>query len=114
MKLYIDPGTGSMLFTVLIGLFGALIYALRNVLAKAKFLFSGGVKARGKADAGREEIVFFTDSGRYWNIFKPLCDEMDRRGQRVLYLTASPDDPLLKETYAIRTVRRFTAAAYSL
>ena len=99
MLLYIDPGTGSMLFTVLIGLFGALIYALRNVLAKAKFLFSGGVKARGKADAGREEIVFFTDSGRYWNIFKPLCDEMERRGQRVLYLTASPDDPLLRETY---------------
>ena len=99
MLLYIDPGTGSMLFTVLIGVAGAAIYALRNVLAKARFLVSGGAKARAKADAGREEIVFFTDSGRYWNIFKPLCDEMERRGQRVLYLTASTDDPLLKETY---------------
>ncbi|MBR0514872.1 MAG: CDP-glycerol glycerophosphotransferase family protein [Clostridia bacterium] len=98
MLLYIDPGTGSMLFTVLIGVAGALIYALRNVLGKARFLFSGGAKARGKA-AGREEIVFFTDSGRYWNIFKPLCDEMECRGQKVLYLTASPDDPLLKESY---------------
>ncbi len=99
MNLYIDPGTGSMLFTVLIGLIGAAVYALRNVLAKARFLFSSGAKTRARADAGREEIVFFTDSGRYWNIFKPLCDEMERRGQRVLYLTASPDDPLLKETY---------------
>ena len=99
MLLYIDPGTGSMLFTVLIGIIGAVIYALRNVLAKARFLFTGGVKARRAAEAGREEIVFFTDSGRYWNIFKPLCDEMERRGQEVLYLTASPDDPLLKETY---------------
>ena len=98
MLLYIDPGTGSMLFTVLIGVAGAVIYALRNVLAKARFLFSGGAKVRGKA-ADREEIVFFTDSGRYWNIFKPLCDEMERRGQKVLYLTASPDDPLLKESY---------------
>ena len=99
MLLYIDPGTGSMLFTVLIGVFGALIYVFRNVLAKARFLFSGGAGGRGKADAVREEMVFFTDSGRYWNIFKPLCDEMERRGQRVLYLTASADDPLLKETY---------------
>ena len=97
--LYIDPGTGSMLFTVLIGVAGAVIYALRNVLAKARFLFSGGAKARSRRDAEREEIVFFTDSGRYWNIFKPLCDEMERRGQPVLYLTASADDPLLKESY---------------
>ena len=99
MFLYIDPGTGSMLFTVLIGVFGALIYAFRNVLLKVKILFSGGARARAKADAEREEIVFYTDSKRYWNIFKPLCDEMDRRGQKVLYLTAEPDDPLLSETY---------------
>ena len=99
MLLYIDPGTGSMLFTVLIGVAGAAIYALRNVMSRTRFLFSGGAKARAKANAGREEIVFFTDSGRYWNIFKPLCDEMERREQRVLYLTASPDDPLLKEAY---------------
>ena len=99
MLLYIDPGTGSMLFTVLIGVFGALIYAFRNVLLKAKILLSGGVKSKGKTVSGREEIVFYTDSKRYWNIFKPLCDEMERRGQKVLYLTASPDDPLLQESY---------------
>ena len=98
MLLYIDPGTGSMLFTVLIGLFGALIYAFRNTLLKVKVLISGG-KAREKKNADREEIVFYTDSKRYWNMFKPLCDEMEHRGQKVLYLTASPDDPLLAETY---------------
>ena len=42
MNLYIDPGTGSMLFTILIGVLGALVYAFRNVLMKAKFAFSGG------------------------------------------------------------------------
>lgn len=26
MNLYIDPGTGSMLFTILIGVLGALVY----------------------------------------------------------------------------------------
>ena len=30
MKLYIDPGTGSMLFAILIGIIGALNFALRG------------------------------------------------------------------------------------
>jgi hypothetical protein len=46
MKLYIDPGTGSMLFTVLIGVLGALVYAFRNVLMKAKFTLTGGKKVK--------------------------------------------------------------------
>lgn len=29
MLLYIDPGTGSMLFAILIGMVGALSYAVR-------------------------------------------------------------------------------------
>ena len=97
MRLYIDPGTGSMLFTILIGVLGALIYALRNVLVKARFLFSGGKGA--KADDHEYPYVIFTDSKRYWNVFEPICDEMEKRGEKVLYLTASEDDPALKKTY---------------
>ena len=46
MILYIDPGTGSMLFTILIGVLGALVYAFRNVLMKAKFAVTGGRKSK--------------------------------------------------------------------
>ena len=42
MFLYIDPGTGSMLFTILIGVLSAAIYAFRDVLVKLKFVLSGG------------------------------------------------------------------------
>ena len=97
MLLYIDPGTGSMLFTILIGAAGAAIYALRSARVKLKTLFAGRKAARGK-EAGAP-FAFFTDSKRYWTIFKPLCDEMEKRGERVLYLTASPDDPMLEEKY---------------
>ena len=97
MFFYIDPGTGSMLFTILIGLLGAAIYALRNVWVKLRFLISGG---KEKADATESTpIAFFTDDKRYWSIFKPLCDEMERRKQPAAYMTASPDDPLLNEKY---------------
>ena len=97
MYFYIDPGTGSMLFTILIGIIGAAIYAFRNLLVKAKFWMSGGKQKQ--TGEGRSPFVIFTDSKRYWSIFKPLCDEMEKRGEDVLYLTASPDDPLLKEPY---------------
>ena len=97
MFFYIDPGTGSMLFTILIGIIGAAIYAFRNLLVKAKFRLSGG---KGKqADTNNTPYAIFTDTKRYWTIFKPLCDEMEKRGENLLYLTASPDDPLLKVPY---------------
>ena len=97
MFLYIDPGTGSMLFTILIGVLSAAIYAFRDVLVKLKFVLSGGNVKR--SDDAPIPFVFFTDSKRYWSIFKPLCDEMERRGEQVLYLTAESDDPLFNEKY---------------
>ena len=42
MTLYIDPGTGSMLFTILLGVIGAGIYSLRMLFIKIKFAISGG------------------------------------------------------------------------
>ena len=97
MYFYIDPGTGSMLFTILIGIIGAAIYVLRNLVVKAKFWMSGGKQKQ--TDSGNTPFVIFTDTKRYESIFKPLCDEMEKRGETVHYLTASPDDPLLKEKY---------------
>ena len=97
MKLYIDPGTGSMLFTILLGVLGAGIYALRNVAMKARFWLSGGKDV--KAQEVEAPYAIFSDSKRYWNVFGPICREFDRRGQEVLYMTASPDDPALKEPF---------------
>ena len=34
MRFYIDPGTGSMLFTILIAVLGSLVYLLRNLKLK--------------------------------------------------------------------------------
>ena len=92
MTLYIDPGTGSMLFTILIGVIGAAIYSLRMLLIKIRFKLSGG-----KVEMNADEIPFaiFSDDKRYWNIFEPICREMSKRGKEIVYLTASEDDPAL-------------------
>ena len=42
MHFYIDPGTGSMLFTILVGILGAAIYSMRNIVMKLRFVLSGG------------------------------------------------------------------------
>lgn len=97
MWFYIDPGTGSMLFTILIGVISAGVYALRNSIVKLRFLLSGGHQEKGEQDSA--PYVIFTDSKRYWNVFEPICDEFERRGVGLSYFTASPDDPALTKGY---------------
>ena len=103
MRLYIDPGTGSMLFTILIGLLGTVLYFLRDAKVRLRFLFSGGKKTEN-ADS-RVPFAIFTDSKRYWNLFEPICDQFEQRGLPMLYLTASPDDPALEKEYSHITAR---------
>lgn len=96
VMLYIDPGTGSMLFAILIGIITSLMFLWKSFLLKIKFLLNGGrVEESGK----RLPYVIFSDSKRYWNVFKPICDEFEKRGVQLEYLTASPDDPALSAEY---------------
>ena len=95
--LYIDPGTGSMLFSIIIGITGVLVFALRAAWIKLKFVFSGG---RSK-DTGLDKlpVCIFSEGKRYWNVFQPICDEFESRGKELHYLTVNPDDPALSTEY---------------
>ncbi len=96
MILYIDPGTGSMLFTVLIGIIGAGIYSLRMLFIKLRFKLTGG---KVSAADDKIPIAVFSDDKRYWKVFEPICREMNERGKDIVYMTASEDDPALDCTY---------------
>ena len=89
---YIDPGTGSMLFTVLLGVIGAAVYSIRIFFIKMRSKLGAG---RAKADTERAPYAVFSDNKRYFTVFEPILREMSRRGKPVLYLTASEDDPAL-------------------
>ena len=97
MLLYIDPGTGSMLFTVLLGLVTTLFFFLQKLVIRLRFRLSAGKV--DKASLQAHPYVIFSDSGNYWNVFKPICDEFERRQIPVEYWTASEQDPGLKEKY---------------
>lgn len=95
--LYIDPGTGSMLFSLALGVATTAVFAFRALAVKLRFVFSGG-KA-DKISSEKIPFVIFSDHKRYWNVFKPICDEFERRGIPLIFYTQSADDPALAEKY---------------
>lgn len=97
LLLYIDPGTGSMLFAILIGILGAIGYVIRMAWVKIRFRLTSGKKAETMTE--KKPFVIFSDDKRYWSVFEPVVREFDKRGKNVLYLTASSDDPALDSKY---------------
>ena len=93
MRLYIDPGTGSMLFAIVIGLIGVIIYFLRGLFVKIRFLITGG--KRTTSDSDSIPLVIFAEDKRYWSVFEPIVKELDSREFDVVYMTSSKDDPAL-------------------
>ena len=95
MKLYIDPGTGSMLFSLAIGLISVVWFGARKLWMKVKYRAGGKVKT----DAATTPLVIFSDDKRYWQTFEPVIRELDSRSFNVTYMTQSPDDPALSAAY---------------
>ena len=91
MMLYIDPGTGSMLFSVLISLFALGYFAFRGVLIKLRLLFAG---KKGAAKGNRIPYVIYNEGQQYWNTFKPVVEEFEKRGLPLVYYTSAQKDPV--------------------
>jgi hypothetical protein len=91
--LYIDPGTGSMLFSILIGAAATVFFVFRALLIRAKIFFSGGGRAAASAAA---KYVIYCEGKQYFNVFKPVLDEFERRKINLLYLSSASDDPVFE------------------
>lgn len=92
LALYIDPGTGSMLFSIVIGLIATLTFGIRALAIKLKYGFN---KEAAENNSNTIPYVIFSDHKRYWNVFKGICEEFNNRGIDVVYYTLSSDDPAL-------------------
>lgn len=93
MNLYIDPGTGSMLFSIAVGLISVIWFGLRKLYMFLKY------RTAGKTDSNKKDIVIYGEDKRYWTIFKGILDEFEKRKVKVTYLAGSEDDPLLEQKY---------------
>jgi CDP-glycerol glycerophosphotransferase (TagB/SpsB family) len=88
--IYIDPGTGSALFSIAIGIAAASFFFVRSLILKLKVSFF----RKEAADLPMYKYVIYAEDKRYWLFFKPILDEFETRQTEVLYLTTSSDDPV--------------------
>ncbi|MDR1142788.1 MAG: CDP-glycerol--glycerophosphate glycerophosphotransferase, partial [Spirochaetaceae bacterium] len=103
LPLYIDPGTGSMLFSILIGASATLYFLARTFFIKIKVLLSGTAAGMGKHFL---PYVIYSEGKQYWNVFKNAVDEFEKREIPLTFMTSSPDDPVFTGQY------RFVRAEY--
>lgn len=96
--LYIDPGTGSMLFSILIGAAATLFFLAKAAILKLKVFFSGK-KSGVVQDNSYQKYVIYSEGKQYWNVFKPAVEEFENRKINLVYYTSSKEDPALEEKY---------------
>jgi CDP-glycerol glycerophosphotransferase (TagB/SpsB family) len=90
LPLYIDPGTGSAIFSIVIGIAAAAYFVLWALVVRIKFFLTGGRAKQGT----KNKYVIYAEEKRYWTLFKPIVEEFERREVELLYLTSSKDDPI--------------------
>jgi hypothetical protein len=93
---YIDPGTGSMLFTIVTGFAVAAYFVVKSAWIRVKTLFAGRGAAAAASGGERERIVIYSEGKRYWNVFLPVVEELERRGVEAAFLTSEEDDPVFE------------------
>jgi hypothetical protein len=93
---YIDPGTGSMLFTIVTGFAVAAYFVVKSAWIRVKTLFAGRGAAASASVGERERIVIYSEGKRYWNVFLPIVEELERRGVEAAFLTSDEDDPVFE------------------
>lgn len=100
--LYIDPGTGSMLFSILIGAAATLFFLGKAAWIKLKMLFSAkknNTKGLSSSDSNYKKYVIYNEGLQYWNTFKPVCDEFEKRAIELTYYTSAEKDPCFGMNY---------------
>ncbi|MBO6218686.1 MAG: CDP-glycerol glycerophosphotransferase family protein [Treponema sp.] len=97
--LYIDPGTGSMLFSILIGAAATLFFLGKAAILKLKVFLSGKKDGGAQLDSSYKPYVVYNEGNQYWNTFKPVCDEFEKRKLTLTYYTSSKNDPVFEQNY---------------
>ena len=94
-QLYIDPGTGSALFSIIIGAAATLYFISRALIIKLKVILAGGKPK----ELLPQPYVIYSEGKQYWNIFKPVLEEFEKREIEVLFLTSAEDDLVFNQTW---------------
>ncbi len=92
---YIDPASGSMLFSAVLGAVSGLFFILNTRIIKFK-IFSFFKKDLMKNNI---PFVIYSEGNQYFKVFKPILDEFEKRQISLVFYTSSEDDPIFECNY---------------
>lgn len=93
---YIDPGTGSLLFSALFGIIGTLFFLSKALLIKLKTISFSKSKNIKTETSKKARIIIYGEDKRYCNVFKPIIEELIKLEIPVIYYSSSEDDPIFE------------------
>ena len=88
---YLDPASGSMLLSALVGVAATVAYLLKGFYYRLRGGFSRQPK-RPTKKSGQHELVFFSEGRQYWSTFKPVIEALANEDVAVSYLTMDEAD----------------------
>ncbi|MEI0612630.1 CDP-glycerol glycerophosphotransferase family protein [Brachyspira pilosicoli] len=93
---YIDPGTGSLLFSALFGIIGTLFFLSKALLIKLKTMSFSKSKNIETEASKKARIIIYGEDKRYYNVFKPIIEELIKLEIPVIYYSSSEDDQIFE------------------
>ena len=88
---YLDPGTGSMLLSAVIGIAATAFFLLKGFYYRIAGAFYVLIGKRLRIE--RCGIVFYSEGGQYWTTFSPIIDALINQNVPCTYLTSDEEDP---------------------
>ena len=93
---YLDPGSGSMILYFLAGIFATLIYSIKSLFFNLSITFNRFFY-KDKINLNvKKNIVFYSEGGQYWHLFKPVIEELNNLNIECSYYTSDKFDEGLK------------------
>ena len=93
--LYLDPATGSLLFSLVLGAAAAAFFVLKGLFHKGRSRLYKFFGKHEDAPDSNHTLVLYSDGKQYTGTFRPILQELARRKISCLYLSSDPEDPLL-------------------
>lgn len=90
---YLDPGSGSMLVSALVGLLATLLFFMKGLYYKVGRSVFGILGRTAEDESVGQSLVFYSEGRQYWNTFKPILNELVSRSVPCVYLTSDEEDP---------------------
>jgi hypothetical protein len=82
-----------MLFSFLTGIAVTVFFFLKNVIIRIKGGSLFQKKKIGRSPSSAASLVIFSEGKQYWNVFKPVLEELSRRKIPCTYYSSGEDDP---------------------